>query len=178
LDVDFGTLISANREKPNAQAKLVANLPYNISTAILQKLADYRSAFSEMVLMLQREVVERITAQPGNSERGYLTVLIEAYFDVEKLFDVPPTAFRPQPKVWSSVIRLTPKVVTIADDATFRDLISRAFGQKRKTILNNLKRDYADAGSLLTRAGIDTKRRSETLSIEEWAKLTSLLSGK
>src|ERR1700694_5020100 len=88
------------------QARVVANLPYNIATAILQRLIDQRHCLTEMVLMLQREVVDRITAPPGSTERGYLSVLVEAYCETEKLFDVAPGAFTPTPKVWSSVIRL------------------------------------------------------------------------
>ena len=98
------------------KAKLVANLPYYISTAILQHLSAERHCLSKLVLMFQREVVERITAEPGSSERGYLTVLVEAAFAVERLFDVPPEAFRPRPKIWSSVVRLIPKAQSSADE--------------------------------------------------------------
>src|SRR5947209_1139044 len=91
---------------PATQARVVANLPYYISTAILQRLIEQRACLTEMVLMLQREVVERITAPPRSPERGFLSVLVEAYCEAETLFDVAPTAFRPVPKVWSSVARL------------------------------------------------------------------------
>ncbi|MDQ6788067.1 MAG: 16S rRNA (adenine(1518)-N(6)/adenine(1519)-N(6))-dimethyltransferase RsmA, partial [Acidobacteriota bacterium] len=104
LKFNFHELTKAKDQKP--KTKLVANLPYYISTAILQRLIEQREAFSEMILMFQREVVERITAQAGNSERGFLTVLVEAYLTTEKLFDVPPAAFRPAPKVQSAVVRL------------------------------------------------------------------------
>ena len=96
LTVDFTEL--AQIEADGSKLKLVANLPYYISTAILQKLIEHRAAFSQMILMFQREVVERITAAPGDSERGFLTVLTEAYLNTQKLFDVPPAAFRPAPK--------------------------------------------------------------------------------
>ena len=152
-------------------AKLVANLPYYISTAILQKLAGQRHLFSELVLMFQREVVERITAEPGSSERGFLTVLAEAAFEIERLTDVPPTAFRPQPKIWSSVVRLRPKPVSGVDEAAFMRLVSTGFNQKRKTILNNLKALYPNVSEMLETAGIDPKRRAETLTIEEWISL-------
>src|SRR5688572_27311598 len=89
LSFDFRTLVT-----DGGNVRLVANLPYNISTAILQRLFDYPDVFSDCVLMFQREVVERLAALPGTTDRGYLTVLTEAYFDVERLFDVPPTAFR------------------------------------------------------------------------------------
>ena len=158
------------------KAKLVANLPYYISTAILQRLSEQRHLFSELVLMFQREVVERITAKPGNSERGYLTVIVEASFDVEKLFDVPPTAFRPVPEVWSSVVTLIPKPGPAFDEAVFGKIVSAAFAHKRKTILNNLKTSINDADICLARAGIDTKRRAESLTLGEWAKLTESIS--
>src|SRR5688572_30428300 len=92
--------------RPVLHARLVANLPYNISTAILQRLIEQRACLTEMVVMLQREVVERMTAPAGSSERGFLSVLIEAYCETERLFDVGPGAFKPPPKIWSSVVRL------------------------------------------------------------------------
>ena len=153
------------------KAKLVANLPYYISTAILQHLSAERHCLSALVLMFQREVVERITAKPGSSERGYLTVLVEAAFAVERLFDVPPEAFRPRPKIWSSVVRLIPKAQSSADDDAFRRLLSSGFSQKRKTIANNLKRSYPEAAAALADAGIDPKRRAETLELSEWLRL-------
>ena len=187
---DFGhcenfQLIEQNALKVNfdelardRKVKLVANLPYYISTAILQYLIQYRNNFSELVLMLQKEVVERITAEVGNTERGFLTVLIEAYFESEKLFNVPPNAFRPVPKVWSSMIRFKPKADSnlIADDEFFRKLVSFGFQQKRKTILNNLKNApeilyKKDLTEILDKSGIETKRRAETLTLEEWKKV-------
>ena len=165
LRIDFTELLAGKR------AKLVANLPYYISTAVLQHLTEHRSAFKEMVLMFQREVAHRITASPGSTDRGFLTVIVEAYLDVEHLFDVPPSAFRPAPKVWSSVVRLRPKH-SVAIDSGFTQLVSSGFLQKRKTILNNLKNRYDNAAVALLAAGIDPTRRAETLSVEEWVKLT------
>jgi len=153
------------------QFKLVANLPYYISTAILQHLSAQRDIFSSLVLMFQKEVVDRITAQPGNSERGFLTVLVESAFDVEKLFEVPPIAFLPVPKVTSAVARLIPKPRIIENEQALRDLLSTAFAQKRKTILNNLKTRFPDASEILERSGIDPSRRAESLTFEEWLRL-------
>ncbi|MBK8150341.1 MAG: 16S rRNA (adenine(1518)-N(6)/adenine(1519)-N(6))-dimethyltransferase RsmA [Acidobacteria bacterium] len=176
LRVDFGILIRAFDAEP-ARAKLVANLPYNISTAILQYLIDYRGCFSEMVLMLQKEVVERITADPGHKERGYLTVLIEAYFESRKLFEVPPNAFRPAPKVQSAVVRLIPKpALEIVDPKRFSRIVSLGFRQKRKTILNNLKNEklFGERTALehLAANGIDPKLRPEDLTLEQWVLLS------
>ena len=166
LSFDFRTLVN-----DASKLRLVANLPYNISTAILQRLFDYPDVFSDCVLMFQREVVERLAAKPGTTDRGYLTVLTEAHFDIERLFDVPPAAFHPTPKVWSSVVRLIPKNTQLTNEIHFREVVGTAFAQKRKTILNNLKAKYPDAGQLLERAGIDPKRRAETLLLEEWTRL-------
>ena len=153
------------------QLKVVANLPYYISTAILQHLAAQRANFTSLVLMFQKEVVDRIAATPGSTDRGYLTVLTEAAFSVEPLFDVPPNAFRPLPKVTSTVARLTPKPAMIEDEDLFRKVLSTAFAQKRKTILNNLKARFPDASEILERSGIDPRRRSETLTLHEWSEL-------
>ncbi|MFZ1699403.1 MAG: 16S rRNA (adenine(1518)-N(6)/adenine(1519)-N(6))-dimethyltransferase RsmA [Pyrinomonadaceae bacterium] len=159
---------------PSGQkSKLVANLPYNISTPILQSLIKQRASFSTIVLMFQREVADRLTAEPGQKQRGYLSVLVEDAFETEKLFDVPPSAFRPVPKVWSSVVRLTPQMGSFSDPAVFRNLLGVAFEKKRKTILNNLRTVYETAGSLLEEADIDPIRRAETLSLAEWYRLAN-----
>lgn len=155
--------------------KLVANLPYNISTPILQRLIEQRAAFSSMVLMFQREVVERITAKPGNKERGFLSVLVEDAFETENLFAVAPKAFQPVPKVWSAVIRLWPKDEVFPEPASFRKLLSSAFAQKRKTILNNLRGYQPNMEDSLSLAGIAPIRRAETLTLGEWRKLAGIL---
>jgi 16S rRNA (adenine1518-N6/adenine1519-N6)-dimethyltransferase len=178
LDVDLCSLI------PSAtKARLVANLPYNISTAILQRLISQRSCLEEMVLMLQKEVVDRMIAPPGGKDRGYLSVLVDAYCTAEKLFDVSPGAFRPPPKVWSTVVRIrlkeTPDVA--GDEELFLATVSAGFAQKRKTILNNLRNAQGElqhvikrnggASIILCRAEIELQRRAETLSLEEWVRL-------
>lgn len=173
LNVDLADLL-----KNEKGAKLVANLPYNISTPVLQKLIDQRDLFARIVLMFQREVVERIAAKPGNSERGFLTVLTENAFDVERLFDVPPGAFQPVPKVWSSVVRLTPRRSRMEDTIALRKLASLSFGQKRKTLLNNLKPVYLDAALILDRANIAPNRRAESLELQEWADLLTAIGSR
>jgi 16S rRNA (adenine1518-N6/adenine1519-N6)-dimethyltransferase len=169
--IDFTNLLESQAQKTNDQkpkTKLVANLPYYISTPILQHLSTQRHLFDSLVLMFQKEVVDRITAKPGDSERGFLTVLVEAAFDVEKLFDVPPNAFRPVPKVTSSVARFVPKSEKIENEENFRKMLSVTFSQKRKTILNNLKTVFPDAKDILERSAIDLQRRAETLTLDEW----------
>ena len=170
---------------PATSARLVANLPYNISTAILQRLIAQRSCLTEMVVMLQREVVERMLAPAGSSERGFLSVLVEAYCETEKLFDVAPGSFRPPPKVWSSVLRLTFRTnapVELKDEELLWQLVSAGFAQKRKTMLNNLRhasgrlqeviRQNGGASIVLCKAGVDVQRRAETLTVEEWVRIT------
>ena len=169
LEVDFTKITSE-------KVKLVANLPYNISTAILTRLAEQKACFSSLTLMLQREVVERIAAKPGDSERGFLTILVERYFNSKKLFDVPGSAFRPIPKVWSSVVELLVKDELLAiDEKLLRKLLVLAFAQKRKTILNNLKQKYEKAAEILKSCGIQPNRRSETLTLVEWISLTNAI---
>lgn len=183
LDIDFCSEIF-----PATQARLVANLPYNISTAILQRLIIQRHCLSEMVLMLQREVVDRITAPAGSTDRGYLSVVVEAYCETEKLFDVAPGAFRPAPKVWSTVIRLRPRprlTIPVKDEAQLWQIVSAGFAQRRKTILNNLRnapaplqgiiKKHGGASIVLCQAEIDLQRRAETLTVEEWARMANFL---
>ncbi len=168
LKVDFGSLDRGDRK-----LRLIANLPYNISTAILQRLFSSTDIIEDCVLMFQREVVERITAAPATSDRGFLSVLAQAYFNVDRLFDVPPSAFRPSPKVWSSVVRCVPRSDLVFDHSQLEPIVSRSFSQRRKTIFNNLKQWYSDAEELLSNAGIDPKRRAETLTIDEWICLAA-----
>jgi 16S rRNA (adenine1518-N6/adenine1519-N6)-dimethyltransferase len=169
---------------PAQTARLVANLPYNISTAILQRLIVQRACFTDMVLMLQREVVERVLAPPGTTDRGFISVLVEAYCETEKLFDVAPGAFRPPPKIWSSVMRLTfrPRIIAdVADEELLWAVVSAGFAQKRKTILNNLRhaperlqevlKPNGGASIVLCKAEVDLQRRAETLTVEEWARI-------
>lgn len=187
LKINFSEIIGkpeTGKQKPET-VKLVANLPYYISTAILQKLIGQPAVFSEMVLMFQREVVERITAAAGRSERGFLTVLVETYLMTEKLFDVPPNAFRPAPKVWSAVARLIAKAeseVGIENENLFREIISAGFSRKRKTIFNNLKnsppvlsKKIGNLEMLLKNCEIDIRRRAETLTIHEWKAIYKIL---
>lgn len=172
LQIDFTNI------SPGRKLKLVANLPYNVSTAILQRLFVSADVFEECVLMFQREVVDRIAAIPGSKERGFLSVLTQAYFDVEKLFDVPPTAFRPAPKVWSSVARLVPRSERPFDPQALEAIVSASFAQKRKTILNNLKNVLAHAEQVLAESKIDPMRRAETLTLDEWVRLSAVSEGK
>jgi 16S rRNA (adenine1518-N6/adenine1519-N6)-dimethyltransferase len=185
LTTDFCTLA-----EPVLPLRIVANLPYNIATAILQRLIEQRSCVREMVLMLQREVVERITAPAGSSDRGFLSVLVEAYCEAEKLFDVAPTAFRPVPKVWSSVIRLSARpddsIKHLAgNEKLLWAIVSAGFAHRRKTILNNFRqaadqlhelfKRHGGVSIVLCEAGVEPQRRAETLMLSEWNSITRLL---
>ena len=185
LEMDFCEAIS-----PAKSARVVANLPYNVSTAILQRLLAQRACLTEMVLMLQREVVERITAPPGSSERGYLSVIVEAYCEAEKLFDVAPAAFRPVPKVWSTVVRLRLRgrpAAGVSDESQLWRLVGAGFAQRRKTILNNLRaapetlrahiESRGGARAALDAANVEPQRRAETLTLEEWSRLARVIEG-
>jgi 16S rRNA (adenine1518-N6/adenine1519-N6)-dimethyltransferase len=173
---------------PATQARVVANLPYYISTAILQRLIEQRACLTEMILMLQREVVERICAPPASSGRGFLSVLVEAYCEAETLFDVAPTSFRPVPKVWSSVVRLRLRrriAIDLVDENLLWRIVSAGFAQRRKTIFNNLRHAPAEllariekaggAERVLEGAGVVPQRRAETLTLEEWGRVTRVL---
>lgn len=168
LQVDLAAMLAPIGDGP---VKIVGNLPYNISTPILERVSHARRHFGNAVFMFQREVVERITAPPGDSDRGYFTVVVEAAFECVSLFDVAPVSFLPRPKVWSSIVRLTPKPATRADEPRFRRLVSMAFAQKRKTLRNNLRSVIPDVEAGFAAAGIDAGRRAETLTLDEWIRL-------
>jgi len=185
LSTDFCAAIA-----PAQSARVVANLPYNIATAVLQRLIEQRRCLSEMTLMLQREVVDRITADAGSPARGYLSVLVEAYCEAEQLFDVAPQAFRPVPKVWSTVVslRVRPKIaVDVKDETLLWQIVSAGFAQRRKTILNNLRDAPPNIQELLKKRGgasivlcdacIPPLRRAETFTLEEWALLLNAIVG-
>jgi len=188
IEADALTTDLCEAIQPAPRARVVANLPYNIATAILQRLIEQRDCVSEMVLMLQREVVDRITAEAGSSERGYLSVLVEAYCENEKLFDVAPQAFRPVPKVWSTVVslRVRPRIAAeVKDEGLLWQVVSAGFAQRRKTILNNLRdapppiqeslKKRGGASIVLCEAGIPPLRRAETLTLEEWVMLVNAI---
>ena len=158
-----------------AQLRVVGNLPYNISTPLLFHLLEMSHCIQDMHFMLQKEVVERITAKPGSGQYGRLSVMMQYHCDTEMLFTVGPGAFRPAPKVDSAVVRLIPhrQPPVAVDPEILSQLVSRAFGQRRKTLRNNLK-GVLDA-SAIEALGIDPGIRPERLSLEEFARLANAL---
>jgi 16S rRNA (adenine1518-N6/adenine1519-N6)-dimethyltransferase len=169
-------------EEVEAPFKVVANLPYNISTPLLFRLMEERSRIARMVLMLQKEVAARLCAGVGDEAYGALSVTISCYADVEKVCDVALTCFRPRPKVDSTVIRVIPRStprVPIGDEAHFARVVRAAFGYRRKQLPSALR----DAGferepvaAAFRCLGIDTTRRGETLSLYEFARLSDTLA--
>jgi 16S rRNA (adenine1518-N6/adenine1519-N6)-dimethyltransferase len=154
--------------------RIVGNLPYNISTPLLFRLLSQRAAIADMHFMLQKEVVDRMTAQPSNKTYGRLTVMLAAVAEVEKLFDVGPGAFQPRPKVWSAIVRLRPTLeprFEIGNDGVLRMLVTAAFSHRRKILSNGLK-------GLLTPAeiescGIDPQLRPEALTPAQFGLLAA-----
>jgi 16S rRNA (adenine1518-N6/adenine1519-N6)-dimethyltransferase len=149
---------------------VIGNFPYNISTEILFRIIDWKHDVECMIGMFQKEVATRIASDAGSKVYGVTSVLVQAYFNVEYLFDVPPGAFNPPPKVQSAVIRLTPKeqVLKVATDRKFFVLVKTAFNQRRKT-LRNAVRSLFDAAFLTEEL---FNRRAEQLTVEEFAALT------
>ena len=156
--------------------RVVGNLPYNISTPLLFHLLAQSDAVREMVFMLQAEVVARLTAAPGSKQWGRLGVMTQLLAETEALFDVPPTAFRPPPKVWSSVVRIAPRAdqPDAATRAAVDAVVTRAFSQRRKTLRNAL-REMVSPQAMLD-AGIDPGRRPETLSLKDFISLSDVNS--
>jgi 16S rRNA (adenine1518-N6/adenine1519-N6)-dimethyltransferase len=159
--------------------RVVGNLPYNISSPLLFHLAQYDSSLRDITVMLQKEVVQRIAAAPASAEYGRLSVMLQVRFRVERLFVVPPGAFRPSPKVESAVARLTPLGAArprIADAALFARLVAAAFGQRRKTLRNALHSLASEAE--LEREGIAPGARGETLAVGDFVRLANALAAK
>ena len=172
LQVDFSKL--AGDEGP---LRLVGNLPYNISSPILFHALEHAGAVRDMHFMLQKEVVDRMAAGPGSKVYGRLSVMLQAYCRVESLFDVPPAAFRPPPKVDSAVVRLVPlppAEIGIADPGLFAGVVRAAFGQRRKTLRNALQQ--LCTGARIEAAGIRPDLRAEQLDVAAFKRLADHLA--
>jgi len=164
------------------QFKVVANIPYYITTPIIFRLLDAKQNLRSMTLTIQKEVAERIVARPGGKDYGVLSIMIQYYASPELRFIIPKEAFRPVPKVDSAVVHieiLRQPSVAVKDEKIFFRLVKTAFSQRRKTLSNSLKSLGVDIKEALISSGIDPQRRPETLSIEEFARLSdSLTKGK
>ncbi|AEH46118.1 16S rRNA (adenine(1518)-N(6)/adenine(1519)-N(6))-dimethyltransferase RsmA [Parageobacillus thermoglucosidasius] len=164
---------------------VVANLPYYVTTPIIMKLLTDNLPIRGIVVMLQKEVADRISAQPGTKDYGSLSIAIQYYTEAEKIMTVPRTVFIPQPNVDSAVIRLIKRKqppVDVDDESFFFQVVRASFAQRRKTILNNLISNLPNGKArkekierILTENGIDPRRRGETLTMEEFAALSNAL---
>lgn len=157
--------------------RVVGNLPYNISTPLIFHLLASRNAIEDMHFMLQKEVVARLAATPGSGAWGRLSVMTQYFCRVDDLFDVPPEAFVPRPKVDSAIVRLVPhqQLPYPANDyETFESLVRTGFSQRRKTLRNNLKGVLT--AEQIEALKIDPARRPETISLEEWVRLANAVS--
>ena len=159
------------------RVRIIGNLPYNISTPVLFHLLKYYEKIKDMSFMLQLEVVERMSANVGDKNYGRLSLMLQYFCQAEKLFDVPPQAFTPQPKVNSAIVRLTPhKVlpVTAKDTDCLKLVVRTAFNQRRKTLKNSLKTLISD--SELGDLEIDMKLRPEKLTLTDYVKISDAIS--
>jgi len=157
-----------------APLRVVGNLPYNISTPLLFHLLTQRGAISDMYFMLQKEVVDRMGAQPGTKDYGRLTVMLAAVAEVRALFDVGPGAFQPRPKVWSAIVHLRPARdprFALGAPGALRTVVTAAFSHRRKTLRNSLKGLLASQD--IESCGIDPQRRPETLSPAQFGLLAA-----
>jgi 16S rRNA (adenine1518-N6/adenine1519-N6)-dimethyltransferase len=169
LTFDFATL--------GSELRVVGNLPYNISSPMLFHLAQFEAGLRDITVMLQREVVQRMVASAATPDYGRLSVMLQTRFRIERLFIVPPGAFRPSPLVDSAIARLTPlgeARPTIDDETLFARVVAAAFGQRRKTLRNALKLLASDAE--LEREGIAPGARGETLAVSDFVRLANALA--
>jgi 16S rRNA (adenine1518-N6/adenine1519-N6)-dimethyltransferase len=161
--------------------KIVANIPYYITTPIIFRLIEARKNLISMTLTMQKEVAQRIIAKPNTKDYGVLSLAVQYYSNPELKFIIPKGAFRPVPKVDSAVIHIEildrPRAIVV-DEKLFFTIIKTAFAQRRKMLSNSLKSISQDIKEILIDAGIDTDRRAETLSLEEFAKITDLAVNK
>jgi 16S rRNA (adenine1518-N6/adenine1519-N6)-dimethyltransferase len=179
LRVDFNRLLHMTAKK----IKVVGNLPYNISSPLLEKLVENRNLVSRAILMFQFELARRLIASPGNKEYGAMTVLIQYHARLSPLLQVPKEAFYPRPKVDSMVLELDferPHPRNAEDEAKFKMVVKAAFAHKRKTLLNSLKGALFSLSkeeilAMLEKCSIDPRRRAETLDIDDFLCLTSAL---
>jgi 16S rRNA (adenine1518-N6/adenine1519-N6)-dimethyltransferase len=170
LEVDLAGLGSPPR-------RIVANLPYNVSTALLVRWLHQAGQIADMVLMFQKEVADRLAAMPRSKDYGRLSVLAQHVCIVQRLFDVAPSAFVPPPKVTSSVVRLTPRSVgdRLVDLAILERVTAAAFGQRRKMLRRSLAGLFADPAAVLTGLGLRPTARAEELGVADFVRLAELL---
>ncbi len=176
LVIHEGDVLQFDFNSVAGKKKIVGNLPYNISTPLLFRLSEVADDVADMHFMLQKEVVERMTARPKTNDYGRLSVMLQYFFEMETLIDVPPESFDPAPKVDSAVVRMIPvkhRIGEAQDFDHFAKLVKQAFAQRRKTIRNNLKGMAADED--LQAVGINPQDRAERIAPEKYVALSNYL---
>ncbi|MGB5217484.1 MAG: 16S rRNA (adenine(1518)-N(6)/adenine(1519)-N(6))-dimethyltransferase RsmA [Smithella sp.] len=181
LKFDFQSLAETERHN----IKVVGNIPYNISSPLLFYLLTFRHLISSLVLMMQKELIDRLVASPGTKSYGVPSVILQMFATVEKIMTIPASYFHPRPQVESSVIKCIfkePSLIKLKDEDIFIRLVRDSFAQRRKMLMNNLKHSKLLEGvsdallhEALTLAGIDGQRRGETLSVAEFGLLSNIL---
>ncbi|MBP6769156.1 MAG: 16S rRNA (adenine(1518)-N(6)/adenine(1519)-N(6))-dimethyltransferase RsmA [Reyranella sp.] len=168
------------RDLGAAPLRIVANLPYNVSTALLVRWLHAANDITDMVLMFQKEVVDRLVAAPRTKDYGRLSVLAQHVCEVRRLFDVAPTAFVPPPKVTSAVARLTPRpqAARLADLRPLERVTAAAFGQRRKMLRGSLAGVYANPVATLERLGLQPTARAEELTVDDFVRLAGALDNE
>ena len=168
------------RDLGAAPLRIVANLPYNVSTALLVRWLHAANDITDMVLMFQKEVVDRLVAAPRTKDYGRLSVLAQHVCEVRRLFDVAPTAFVPPPKVTSAVARLTPRpqAARLADLMPLERVTAAAFGQRRKMLRGSLAGVYANPVATLERLGLQPTARAEELTVDDFVRLAGALDNE
>ena len=184
LELIYGDIleIALTEKLPQRKLKLAGNLPYSIATPVLFRIFDWRARFSTLVLMVQKEVADRIAGAPGTKDYGTLSVWCQVHGRITAKVNVAPEAFFPQPKVRSTVLKIElfdQPMIADAELTTLRGLVRASFGQRRKTLSNNLtawlKRPRSDIDQFLCSCDIDPQRRGETLKVVEFVKLAGRL---
>lgn len=171
LEFNFGMLF-----KPNEPLRVIGNLPYNISTPLIFHLLEFAACITDMHFMLQKEVVDRITAEPNDKAYGRLSIMVQYHCKTAALFDVPPAAFYPPPQVESKIIRLIPhkNIPYLAKDYQhFTAIVREAFSHRRKTLRNSLKELMPD--EKWQQIGIDSQRRPEQLNVQDYVTISNCL---
>ncbi len=173
LAFDFASLLPAQEQAAGQKLRIVGNLPYNISTPLLFHLTQYAPQVQDQHFMLQKEVVERMVAEPGSKAYGRLSVMLQWRYAMELLFVVPPAAFDPPPQVDSAIVRMIPLAAPLAcDQARLEAIVTQAFSQRRKVIRNCLAPLFNE--SQLEQAGIDPGLRPEAVALEQYVALARL----
>ncbi len=177
LRFDYASLLDGGNGDTRKQLRLVGNLPYNISTPLIFHLLETTSVVADMHFMLQKEVVDRLAAHPGDSQYGRLSIMAQYYCEIKPVFNVGPGAFNPPPKVWSAIVRLQPyerPPVPARDVRILSRVVAQAFSMRRKTLRNSLRQYLSE--DQLTALKIDPQARPENLGLLEFVRVADYIA--